>query len=62
MSQTIKLEYGMLQPLLSGKMQKNPLLSKIINKVLGYTNIGNYARSRVFRKQITLLPLEKMFL
>jgi SAM-dependent methyltransferase len=60
MSQTIKLEYGMLQPLLSGKMQKNPLLSKIINKVLGYTNIGNYARSRVFRKQITLLPLEKM--
>ena len=60
MSQTIKLEYGMLQPLLSGKMQKNPLLSKIVNKVLGYTNIGNYARSRVFKKQITQLPLQNM--
>jgi SAM-dependent methyltransferase len=58
MSQTIKLQYGSIQPLLSEKMQARPVLSKWVNKILGYTNIGNYARSRVFKNQVSKLPLK----
>ena len=60
MSQTVKLEYGAIQPLLSGKMSKNPIIGKIINKIFGYTNIGNYARSLVFRRHMSVIPLHKM--
>ncbi len=60
MSQTIKLQYGLAQPLLSGRMQANPALAKWVNKILGYTNIGNYARSKVFKKHISQLPLHEM--
>jgi SAM-dependent methyltransferase len=59
MTQAIKLQYGAIQPLLSGKMQANPKISKFINKILGYTNIGNYARSKVFTKQVSQLPLHE---
>ena len=60
MTQTVQLNYGTTQLLLSSKMQKNPTLSKIVNKVFGYTNIGNYARAKVFRNQISQLPLHEM--
>lgn len=60
MNQAVKLQYGATQPLLSGKMQTKPIIAKIVNKILGYTNIGNYARSKVFAKQITQLPLNEM--
>lgn len=60
MAQAIKLSYGTAQPFLSGKMQNHPVLAKWLNRILGYTNIGNYARSRVFRKHISVLALDKM--
>jgi len=60
MTQTIKLHYGSTQPLLSQRMRSYPMLAKLVNNVLGYTNIGNYARSKVFRKQISTLPIGDM--
>jgi 2-polyprenyl-3-methyl-5-hydroxy-6-metoxy-1,4-benzoquinol methylase len=60
MTQTIKLHYGSTQPLLSQRMRTNPTLAKLVNKVVGYTNIGNYARSKVFAKQISTLNLAEM--
>lgn len=60
MDQSIKLRYGVAQPLLSGKMAAFPILSKWVNKIFGYTNIGNYARSLVFRRQISRLNLGEM--
>ena len=59
MSKAIKLQYGAIQPLLSGRMQASPKLSKLVNKIFGYTNIGNYARSLVFRKQVSKLSLNE---
>lgn len=60
MTQTIKLHYGTTQPLLSARMRSNPTLAKLVNKLVGYTNIGNYARSKVFGKQISTLNLAEM--
>ena len=60
MTQTIKLKYGLAQPLVSKKMQAHPVLASWINKLFGSTNIGNYARSKVFRKQVNILPLNQV--
>jgi SAM-dependent methyltransferase len=57
---TIKLNYGESQYLLSEKMQSIPSLGKLLNKVMGYTNIGNYARAKVFTKQVSQLHLSGM--
>ena len=57
---TVNLKYGKSQHLLSTRMQSFPLLGKIINKIIGYTNIGNYARSKVFKKHIGRLDLANM--
>ena len=57
---TIKLNYGESQYLLSEKMQSIPSLGKLLNKVMGYTNIGNYARAKVFTKQVSQLDLAGM--
>lgn len=60
MSSTIKLNYGESQYLLSEKMQAIPSLGKLLNKIMGYTNIGNYARAKVFTKQVGKLDLTGM--
>jgi SAM-dependent methyltransferase len=60
MTKTIKLHYGSMQPLLSKRMLTYPVLAKFVNSFLGYTNVGNYARSKVFRNQISNLPLAGM--
>lgn len=57
---TIKLNYGESQYLLSEKMQSIPSLGKLLNKVMGYTNIGNYARAKVFTRQVSQLDLSGM--
>jgi len=61
MNQSITLQYGASQYLLSEKMQRFPSLAKFLNQTMGYTNIGNYARAKVFAKHINKLNLEKMF-
>ena len=60
MDATIKFNYGTNQYLLSRKMQAIPQLGKLLNKVLGYTNIGNYSRAKVFTKQLSTLDLQSM--
>ncbi|MDX2003156.1 MAG: class I SAM-dependent methyltransferase [Chitinophagales bacterium] len=60
MQTTVKLTYGNSQYILSEKMQQYPFLGKLLNQTLGYTNIGNYARAKVFRKHINQLPLANM--
>ena len=60
MSSTVKLSYGESQYLLSQKMQSLPSVGKLINQIMGYTNIGNYARAKVFTKQISQLNLSGM--
>ena len=60
MSQAIKLNYGTSQYLLSEKMQSFPSIGKLVNQIMGYTNIGNYARAQVFSQHINKLDLSKM--
>jgi 16S rRNA G527 N7-methylase RsmG len=49
--------YGKTQYICSERMRKSPFISKMVNTIFGYTNIGNYARSRVFIKLLNMLPL-----
>jgi SAM-dependent methyltransferase len=60
MQAAIKLNYGSNQHLLSQRMQQFPTLAKLINQTLGYTNIGNYSRAKVFTRQISTLDLASM--
>jgi SAM-dependent methyltransferase len=60
MNQSIQLQYGASQYLLSEKMQRFPSLGKLLNKTFGYTNIGNYARAKVFAKHINKVDLASM--
>lgn len=60
MSATIQLNYGNTQQLVSNRMSKYPFLSRCVNRLFGCTNTGNYARSKVFRKQVKRLPLAEM--
>jgi hypothetical protein len=41
-------------------MQRFPSLGKFLNKTFGYTNIGNYARAKVFAKHINKVDLASM--
>jgi len=38
-------------------MNRAPIVSKMVYNVFGYTNVGNYARSRVFIRLLRTLPL-----
>ena len=60
MEATIRLNYGSNQHIISSRMQSNPWLAKLVNRTLGYTNIGNYSRAKVFTKQISTLNLAGM--
>jgi SAM-dependent methyltransferase len=60
MSQSISLQYGTSQHLLSEKMQRFPSLAKFLNQTVGYTNIGNYARAKVFSKHINKVNVADM--
>lgn len=57
MNNSINLQYGSSQYLLSEKMQRFPSLGKLLNQTFGYTNIGNYARAKVFAKHINKIDL-----
>lgn len=49
--------FGVHQQYTSKTMRNKPMLATLVKWVFGYTNIGNYARSRVFNKLLRKLPL-----
>lgn len=55
----MELTYGKSQVYTSSKMKRYPLLAKLVNKVFGYTNVGNYARATIFKKLILQLPYKQ---
>jgi SAM-dependent methyltransferase len=49
--------YGRTQHICSERMKRSPFISKMIYNIFGYTNVGNYARSRVFINLLDTLPI-----
>lgn len=54
------MSFGQHQTITSTRMSRHPRLSKLIAKIFGYTNVGNFARSLAFRKALEQLPLGQM--
>lgn len=52
----MSLVFGRLQYLTSERMQASPFMAKLFQGIFGYTNVGNYARSRVFKRILKDLP------
>ncbi len=52
--------FGSHQAITSQRMSSRPGLAKLISYFFGYTNVGNYARSLVFRKIMKRMPLAEM--
>lgn len=57
--QSLKFQFGTSQTRTSGLMRKWPMAGRLVFAIFGYTSVGNYARSRVFKKLITKLPLQR---
>lgn len=53
----MRVDFGKHQNLTSPRMNKSPRLAKALQKVFGYTNVGNYARAKVFVDLMNELPL-----
>ncbi len=53
------IEFGKHQVLTSPRMSKSPKLAKLIRTLFGYTNVGNYARAKVFMDLMDQLPTEE---
>jgi SAM-dependent methyltransferase len=56
----MRTTFGIYQTITSDKMARRPLVSRIVSTIFGYTNVGNFARSLVFRKAIDALPLDQI--
>lgn len=54
----INLQFGASQMQTSERMNKNPFLSRMVYRIFGYTNVGNWARSLVVIKLFKQLPLQ----
>ncbi len=54
------LSFGKSQVLISPKMRKHPLLARWIHALFGYTHVGNYARSQVFKRLLNQIPVQRM--
>ena len=59
MNSTLSLKFGKSQVYTSERMKKSPALSKLINAVFGYTNVGNWARSLIVINLFKQLPLRQ---
>lgn len=59
MSITSKMQFGKSQLITSERMRARPKLSGFVFSVFGYTNLGNWARAKVFKQIVAMLPLEK---
>lgn len=55
----MELTFGKAQVYTSERMQKHPALAKAFNSIIGYTNVGNYARFTVFKKLVKQVPLSE---
>ncbi|MEM6785864.1 MAG: methyltransferase domain-containing protein [Bacteroidota bacterium] len=53
----VRLRFGISQPYASQGMKSNPRLARLVHRVFGYTQVGNYARSVVFRRALQSVPL-----
>lgn len=53
----LQFDFGKSQLLTSERMNRNPTLSRIVYKIFGYTNVGNWARSLVVTDLFRKLPL-----
>jgi len=51
--------FGKYQSYTSNKLTRYPLLKKMLIKLFGYTNLGNYARSRIFIRLLKTLPTHR---
>ncbi len=54
----MNLVFGDTQLQMSRRMQRYPLIGRIIHRLFGYTNVGNFARAGVFRRLMENLPTE----
>lgn len=59
-STSIRLEFGRSQTFSSISMARFPLLSQWVYGLFGYTNIGNWARSKVLIKILNQIELGEM--
>lgn len=55
-AKNLPLEFGNYQPLVSERLQTRPQLGKWIHRIFGYTVMGNYSRSIIFKDLIKKLP------
>lgn len=55
----MELTFGTAQIHTSKRMKNNPKLAKLLSATFGYTNIGNYARFRVFKRLINSIQLNE---
>lgn len=46
----MEAKFGAYQSLTSKRLANYPALGKMISKLFGYTNVGNFARSLVFKR------------
>lgn len=53
------LTFGQNQYQMSRRMQRYPRLGRLVQRVFGHTNVGNYARAGIFRKLLKQLPLHR---
>jgi 2-polyprenyl-3-methyl-5-hydroxy-6-metoxy-1,4-benzoquinol methylase len=54
----MKFNFGKTQYIASEKMESYPNLSKLFYWTFGYTNVGNYARSKIVIRLFNSLPLK----
>ncbi|MEO0895870.1 MAG: class I SAM-dependent methyltransferase [Bacteroidota bacterium] len=54
----MRASFGIHQINTSKRMANRPQLAKIVKRIFGYTHIGNFARSLVFKRIINEIPLE----
>lgn len=53
----MELSFGTAQVHTSERLRKHPLMARIFHGLMGYTNVGNYARFTVFKKIIGKIDL-----
>jgi SAM-dependent methyltransferase len=56
----MSVTFGQHQTLTSARMARYPQLARLIKRVFGYTNVGNYARSLAFQRALQALPLAEL--
>jgi len=53
----LNYRFGSSQVMTSSRMLKFPKLGRLVFAIFGYTSLGNYARSRIFKRLLKRLPI-----